>query len=314
MLKSGWIRLWIVLTCLLLIGTLVASSFYVWGRDVSYSFVTVSIADTANAQDRQLAESVKQEATTKTFTGRLRYSPLLTLEALARRGVVTQVAFQWLEPSGWSDKDHDELDLLNESEIRTSEIIHRVSAHVHRARLRQALVFVVFALAVSIATLALGMGVAWIRQKRIGKTRRGLGIRGFVDRHLTTKAVLAVTVLLVVASWIYPPWIIGSGRYVSHGWFFVFDTTSQTVQRVDFGRLFLIDGIILAVGGLLAWAVFHDSTSRRAIVRIAFYTLIVAPIAALILFAGAALIKNVHALLAYLPNKQPVTVEIPDMG
>jgi hypothetical protein len=119
-------------------------------------------------------------------------------------------------------------------------------------------------------------------------------IRDFVDRHLTTRAVIAVTILLLLASWIYPPWIIGSGRYVSHGWFFVFDTTRGVVMRVDFGRLFLIDGIILAAGGLLAWTFFQNSTGRRVAVRIVFYTLIVAPIAGLILFLGAVLIKTVQ--------------------
>jgi len=86
-----------------------------------------------------------------------------------------------------------------------------------------------------------------------------------LDRRLTARTVVVVTILLLVASWIYPPWIIGSGRSVSHGWFFVFDTTSETVQRVDFGRLFLIDGIILAAGGLLAWAAFHNSKALRKI-------------------------------------------------
>jgi len=121
-------------------------------------------------------------------------------------------------------------------------------------------------------------------------------------------------------------------------------------MRVDFGRLFLIDGIILAAGGLLAWAVFHDSTGRRAIVRIAFYTLVVAPVATVICL-GIVLTRNIRydvgqraagntkrfdpsigtlppsheellrskaspyeTLITYLAKQQPVTVDIPGHG
>jgi hypothetical protein len=148
----------------LLVGALVASIYYVWGLDVYYTFESVSIANTAEPQDRQLAEIMKQEATAKTFSGQFQYSPLLTLEDLARRGVVTQVAVQWLEPNGWSFTDHNELDVFDKSEIRASEIIDRVSANVHRARIRRTVWFLAPALTACVATLALGIGVAWVRR------------------------------------------------------------------------------------------------------------------------------------------------------
>src|SRR5207249_12127441 len=140
--KSGWMRLWAVATCSLLVAAVVASAVYVWAAPFAYTFVTVNIADDAVPHDRKLAESVKQEATTKIFTGDIQYSPVLTLEDLAKRGAVTQVAFQWLEPTGWSGDEHDEIDILNANEIKTSEIIHRASRYIHRARLRRAAVYV----------------------------------------------------------------------------------------------------------------------------------------------------------------------------
>ena len=147
---------------------------------------------------------------------------------------------------------------------------------------------------------------------------------------------------------------MGSGVYISHSWFFVFDTTRDMVMRVDFGRLFLIDAIIAAVGGLLAWTCFRNSTGRRAIVRIVFYTFVVASIAVAICLSML-LFQNVQeeitkraaqsmrfdpstgtlversaeaflnkpepgkespydALIAYLAKKQPVTVDIPGHG
>jgi hypothetical protein len=169
MFKSGWLRLWIVLTCLVLGGTVVVSCFYVWGRAMSYTFVSVTIADTAKPEDRQLAESLKQEATAKTFTGQFQYSQLLTLESLARRGAVTQVGVQWLEPGGWSFRDRDYLDVFDKREITASEMIGRVSGHVHTARLRRTAWLFAFALGACVATVALGTGVAWIRR---GFTKR----------------------------------------------------------------------------------------------------------------------------------------------
>ena len=99
----------------------------------------------------------------------LKYLSLITVAGaaisdLARRGAVTQVSFEWLEPSGWSIEAHNEFDLLDGHGIKTSEVIRRVSSHVHRARLRYAAVFITAGLALSIAALLLGAGVAWTRR------------------------------------------------------------------------------------------------------------------------------------------------------
>jgi len=141
------------------------------------------------------------------------------------------------------------------------------------------------------------------KQQRVGRTRRALrAISDFVDRRLTTKTVIAATILVLLASWIYPPWILGSYRNASHGWFFVFDTTRDTTMRVDFGRLFLIDAIIAAVGGLLAWAVFRESTSRRVIVRFVFYALFAAFLIAVV-GVGTVLIQGVAKMTASVAQK-----------
>ena len=88
MFKSGWMRLWAVATCSLLVAAVVASAVYVWAAPFAYTFVTVNIADDAVPHDRKLAESVKQEATTKIFTGDIQYSPVLTLEDLAKQRII----------------------------------------------------------------------------------------------------------------------------------------------------------------------------------------------------------------------------------
>jgi hypothetical protein len=130
------------------------------GPDIKYRFVSISIADAADAEDGERAT----KATTKTFTGQRYDSDLMILQDFARRGVVYQVSFDWLEPTGWSFARSDKLDILKKNEIKTPEIIRRASNYVHHARLRRALLFKALAVAVSVAALVLGIGVAWVRR------------------------------------------------------------------------------------------------------------------------------------------------------
>lgn len=97
---------------------------------------------------------------------------------------------------------------------------------------------------------------------------------GFVSRYLTPKTVLCFTVILLLASWTYPPGVHYSPNYL-HGWFFLFDMTGK--MRVDFGRLILLDAIIAALGGMLAWACSRDGAPRLAAAVI----LIVIPVGAI---------------------------------
>lgn len=164
MFKNGWMRVWVVLTAILLTGVIAISAYNVWGIDACYSFVSISIANDIQPEDRQLAENLKREATTKTFCGETQYSVILTLEALAQRGVVTQIGFQWLEPSGWSFNKHDMFELLNGHKIRAHGIISHASADVHHARLLNIRWLIVAAFSGSFLVLAVGFGIAWIRK------------------------------------------------------------------------------------------------------------------------------------------------------
>jgi hypothetical protein len=92
------------------------------------------------------------------------------------------------------------------------------------------------------------------KQKRVGRT----------------KAALVVTVLALIATWIYYPSYYPRGG--GQGWHFLFDTSNYSNPRVDFDRLFLLDAIIIAIGGLLAWRIratgrlfFTLATGRRVV-------------------------------------------------
>ena len=87
--------------------------------------------------------------------------------------------------------------------------------------------------------------------------------RSFIDRVVTKEAVAALTVLLLLASWFYPPGFLSAGRFSQRGWFFLFDTQSK--MQVDFGRLILFDAIIATVGWLLAWYSSRSGGARLAV-------------------------------------------------
>jgi len=164
MFKSGWIRLWLVLTGILLIGVIIFSSYYIWGRDYCYNFVSVSVADKITPQDRELVDRVIQEATTSMFCGKYLNSTILTLENLAQRGVVTQVAFQWLEPSGWSYSEHAVAGISDNIEIKAPEILSRVSTSVYHTRFFYVIRYIIAVLSISPFALALGFGISWVRK------------------------------------------------------------------------------------------------------------------------------------------------------
>lgn len=129
------------------------------------------------------------------------------------------------------------------------------------------------------------------KQKPAGRIRTVLRvISSLVDRQLTTKRLFAGTVLLLIASWIYPPWIL-NGR--SHGWFLVFDTTQSLVMQIDFGRLLLVDAIIAAASGLLAWAVFHNWTLFRVAAHLSVYALLIAPMVAVVFLVAFVVERHV---------------------
>ena len=61
------------------VGVGAAAAYYVWGRDACFTFESVSIADDSTPQDKTLAESIKNELTTKVFCGAALILPFVVL-------------------------------------------------------------------------------------------------------------------------------------------------------------------------------------------------------------------------------------------
>ena len=115
-----------------------------------------------------------------------------------------------------------------------------------------------------------------VKSGRIGRLL--LALRAIPERLLTPRVVLVVACLLLIASWAYPPGFERESRHVSRGWFFLFDTDSD--MQVDFPRLILLDAIIAAGAGMVAWSVSGSSSSRGTVVRLTFYLMVGVPVLA----------------------------------
>ena len=132
--------------------------------------------------------------------------------------------------------------------------------------------------------------------KRSGRIRRVLcAIRDFIERLLTPTAIVVGAVLLLVASWIYPPWVT-YGRYASHDWYFIFSANTGSM-RIDLPRLLLIDLIIAVTSGLLAWAICRNSEARRVAARIVLCSIVILVMAlpaVAVVWRSVVLIQNIQ--------------------
>ena len=152
-----------------------------------------------------------------------------------------------------------------------------------------------------------------VKSGRIGRLL--LALRAIPERLLTPRVVLVVACLLLIASWAYPPGFERESRHVSRGWFFLFDTDSD--MQVDFPRLILLDAIIAAGAGMVAWSVSGSSSSRGTVVRLAFYLMVGVPVLAV---AGGMALVCVWAIpqaeaWANQPRKQlPATLTDADFA
>ena len=99
-----------------------------------------------------------------------------------------------------------------------------------------------------------------------GKLRDRLhGVFAAIVGQKNGTVFIVLVLALLLASWIFPPWVHynprASGYPASnpHGWFFIFDTEqgegsgSNVVMHIDFGRLILLDAIIVVGAVVLAW-------------------------------------------------------------
>ena len=164
MLHSGWFRLWVVAVGGICVAFSLAAGYSIWGQDACYRYVSISTKNSISDEDKSLVEHLREEADKREYCGQTQYSTLLTLEQLAKKGSVTQIGIQWLEPRGWSFSKFETLDILDSKEIQSSEILARVQKYVREARLRSFVPWSIGIVAVAIAALLLGLGIAWVRR------------------------------------------------------------------------------------------------------------------------------------------------------
>ena len=166
MLDTGWFRLWVVSVVALTFALLAIAAYAIWEQDACYRYVTISTNDDGfvSDQDAELVKHLRKEISSREYCGTMHYSMLTTLEELAKKGFVTQIAIQWQEPRGWSFEDFDSLDVLDGPDIRAAIVLERVHRYVREARLRSFIPWTIALAVAAAASLALGIGIAWVRR------------------------------------------------------------------------------------------------------------------------------------------------------
>ena len=163
MFKAGWMRLWLVVSVVVLSAASIWSAYFVWGADACRKLLTVSIAETAATDRRSLAQSIESKVTSQPHCGRNVNSDFLTLDSLAKQGTVTQIAVEWLEPGGWTADTRGTIDILNGREISAEELIARSTKYVREARLKYVGPLLAAVAALCVGALLIGLGIAWAR-------------------------------------------------------------------------------------------------------------------------------------------------------
>ena len=164
MFRSGWARLWVVLTLLALAVAIGWSSYYVWLVPPCYKFESITPAKNLSVQNQTLLGSIKDETIGREICSSSMVDPLLTIEEMAKQGSVTQVAIEWRGPDGWSIPTQSALDVLDGKEITRHQIVADMARNVASARLPHAVWWVGVVAIVSALLLVLGLGIAWVRR------------------------------------------------------------------------------------------------------------------------------------------------------
>lgn len=165
MLNTGWFRLWVITVAAIFVVASAIAAYALWGQDICYRYVTISTKEGfVSVEDSHVVDRLREEVSSREYCGKTQYSALLTLEQLAKKGIVTQIGIQWREPRGWSFTDFERLDILQRKEIDGQILLGRIREYVYEARLRSFLPWGIGVAAVSVAALLLGLGVAWVRR------------------------------------------------------------------------------------------------------------------------------------------------------
>lgn len=164
-LSSGWFRLWIVAVAMLSVVVSAIAAYTIWGEDACYRYVSISTKrGFVSVEDMELIDRLQEEANSRVYCGSTQYSMLITLEQLAKKGLVAQIGIQWREPRGWTYSDFEVLDILESRDINAETLIRRVHEYVRDARVRSVIPWGISVVVVSLAVLLVGLGVAWVRR------------------------------------------------------------------------------------------------------------------------------------------------------
>jgi hypothetical protein len=160
--QRGLTRGWIVLSAVWWAAILVFSVIQIVGEPPCYAFDSITLDDSYKGPNSDFVKNLREQLLkTDKICGLNVSTDLLGIERYAQQGAISQVAFAWLDPGGWSTKTNATLDVLEKSEITVSRILHDVRTYVYKARTTSMLPWIFILLFLPFPIFAIGSGIYW---------------------------------------------------------------------------------------------------------------------------------------------------------
>jgi hypothetical protein len=170
--RSGFFRLWIVISALWFVGWGLKVGVDRWWNPACFKVFSVSTPEGAKPDDKALAKNIQSKLSSNIYCADKIDSELLTLEDLAKRQIVTQVATEYLTPSGWSGDAFAAIDVFGEFgtlPIRISDIRDSTLRLVQQSRLSALYPLLPIIFGVPVFLLFVGIAIAWVADGFKGK-------------------------------------------------------------------------------------------------------------------------------------------------
>jgi hypothetical protein len=160
--RRGLIRGWIVFTFFWCFSILAYSAWRVFEEPTCYAFDSITLNEGYKGEWTTYVRDLRQKLLDKkTICGGLVSTDLLSLESYAKEKAISQVAFGWKEPGGWSTETRAMLDVLDNDEITSSRITGDVDWFVRKARISAWVPCLIVMLSMPFLLSGIGAGVCW---------------------------------------------------------------------------------------------------------------------------------------------------------
>lgn len=161
--RRGLLRGWVVFSVVWFLSMSGISAWRVFGEPPCYAFDAITLNENYKGEGLNYVKHLRDELLkNRNLCGVHTTTQLLSLEGYAKDKAISQIAFAWKEPNGWSTNTQAMLEVLDNEEITVSRITGDVAKFVYKSRLHNQVSFLLIMGMVPFLALGIGAGVYWV--------------------------------------------------------------------------------------------------------------------------------------------------------